>query len=253
MDFFSDWFEFILTELSGIIPLIIGIILIATVAAWNLDVKKQINDIEKAKKRTKIYEAFFICGLVFFIIMVAYSLMVYIGFSSPGSCHTGTQFNENEIEAFNNSFTSFEGAVTGSQIKALLTRLIANQKTYDDELEKIPYVYINEVSKDKEPLSIEDGSEETIVNEEVVETKTYRYIDSSNIVVIPEKGKDIEYIRTISAIKNGIENKHSYYVSFTYQDNGMVDFVIISYDAEQKGKDIDMNHLHRDEVVSVNN
>ena len=122
-----------------------------------------------------------------------------------------SSFTKQEIEAFNNNFLSYGGKQTGSNIKALITRLIANVKTYKNELEKIPYVcYSNE--------------------------------NGSNTLVKPEKDNSNQqnYIDDLTVIKNKLENKHTYYVEFTYQESGLIDYIHIFYNETE-----DANLLNR--------
>ena len=100
-----------------------------------------------------------------------------------------SKFAQQEIDAFNFNFLSYSGNQTGSNINALITRLIANVKTYKNELEKVPYVcYCNE--------------------------------NGSNTLIKPEKDNSSQqnYIDDLTTIKNKIEPKHTYYVDFSYQE-----------------------------------
>ena len=110
-----------------------------------------------------------------------------------------------EIEAFNNQFSAYEGSQTGSNIKALMGRLIGNADEWKDDHSKVPQVYINCISS-----TMIDSIE-----------ATYTESDSEN----PQ-----EYIVELGKIRNKVETKHEYFVEFNYQDNGLIDYIIISYD-----------------------
>lgn len=110
-----------------------------------------------------------------------------------------------EVEAFNAQFTPYEGIQTGSSIKALIGRLIANANTYRDESDKIPGVVI-------EQLTVDEMLEQNVVNP----------IESEDEVN--------EYVQDLNSIRNLIETKHEYYVEINYQTDGMVDYIHISYD-----------------------
>lgn len=112
-----------------------------------------------------------------------------------------------EIDAFNNQFTSYSGEQTGSNVRALMGRLIGNADTYKDETSKVPQVYIDKLS--------EDMLEEMYV--------TYIEFDDGDVT---------NYINDLGKIRNNVETKHSYYVDFTYQTNGLIDYIQISYDPE---------------------
>lgn len=116
-----------------------------------------------------------------------------------------SKFAQQEIDAFNFNFLSYSGNQTGSNINALITRLIANVKTYKNELEKIPYVcYCNE--------------------------------NGSNTLIKPEKDNSSQqnYIDDLTTIKNKIEPKHTYYVDFSYQEGGLIDYIHIFYDKPEE-------------------
>jgi len=116
-----------------------------------------------------------------------------------------SKFAQQEIDAFNFNFLSYSGNQTGSNINALITRLIANVKTYKNELEKIPYVcYSNE--------------------------------NGSNTLIKPEKDNSSQqnYIDDLTTIKNKIEPKHTYYVDFSYQEGGLIDYIHIFYDKPEE-------------------
>ena len=111
-----------------------------------------------------------------------------------------------EIEAFNAQFTSYEGTQAGSNIKALIGRLIANANTYQDETSKVPGIVV-------EQLTLDEIIEQTHINP--IETES----DVS------------DYIQKLNTIRNSIEIKHEYYVEITYQSEGLIDHIHISYDA----------------------
>lgn len=112
-----------------------------------------------------------------------------------------------EIEAYNNQFSAYEGVQTGSNVKALMGRLIANADTYRDESSKVPQVYIDKLS--------ENTPEEMEV--------TYTEFDDGDVT---------NYINDLGKIRNRVETKHEYYIEITYQSTGLVDYIQISYDVD---------------------
>ena len=105
-----------------------------------------------------------------------------------------SSFREQEVMAFNANFESYEGNQTGSNVKSLITRLIANAKTYKDDSEKVVTVYY-----DKDDTTVKYDSD----------------IDS--------------YIEELTRIRNEVENKHTYQIEMTYQDSGFLDTIKILY------------------------
>ena len=109
-----------------------------------------------------------------------------------------------EIEAFNNQFAGYEGVQSGSNIKALMGRLIGNADTYKDEPTRVPHVYINKANAS----------------------------GSLNAVDVKYNGTNVSnYINALGQIRNRVEAKHDYYVEATFQANGLIDYLVISYDA----------------------
>ena len=156
---------------------------------------------ENASKALLIAGAILLC-----ILIIAIGMFIY---NSAQSTITDsmTSLSTQEIDAFNNQFTSYEGAQTGSQVKALMGRLIANADTYRDESSKVPQVYIDKLS--------ENTPEEMEV--------TYTEFDDGDVT---------NYINDLGKIRNRVETKHEYYIEITYQSTGLVDYIQISYDVD---------------------
>ena len=145
-------------------------------------------------------------GIVVPILIVSIGLFIYNSASSTIT-DSISSLSTQEAEAFNNQFTSYEGKQTGSNVKALMGRLIANANTYSDECSKVPQVYINQMS------------------EESSESMEVTYTENDD-------GDTNNYINDLGKIRNLIETKHEYYIEITYQNNGLIDYIQISYDAE---------------------
>ena len=167
---------------------------------------------ENASKALLIAGAILLC-----ILIIAIGMFIY---NSAQSTITDslTSLSTQEVEAFNNQFTSYEGIQTGSNVRALMGRLIANADTYADEPAKIPAIKINQVT-----------AKDTAGKEDKVETasETQTYID------------------TCGAIRNKVETKHEYYIEINYQKNGLIDVVTISYET---GEDDREPAVHRDQI-----
>ena len=119
------------------------------------------------------------------------------------------QMTAQEIDAFNNQFTPYEGSRTGSQVKALMGVLISNVNTYKDSgYERIPGFYIDVVNK--------EGS-----------------VANMNLVVGGEEDYS-EYINALGKIRSSIESKHKYFVEITMQPSGLIGYINISYDENNK-------------------
>ena len=89
--------------------------------------------------------------------------------------------------------------------KALMGRLIGNADTYRDEPAKVPQVYINQLSN-----TVRENEDATFN--------------------LDDAGDPQNYINTLGTIRNRVETKHEYYVEMNFQDNGIIDYIVISYD-----------------------
>ncbi len=150
-------------------------------------------------------------AVLVFVPILIFSIGMYT-YTSSQSVITDSinSMNTQEIEAFNSQFTLYGGSQTGAKLKSLLGILIANANTYNKEPDKIPEVQIEMIELNG---NSEEEQESYIVN-----------------VAAPEKNNNEsvqEYINKISEIRNSLENKHSYNVSFEYTTKGLLDKITI--------------------------
>lgn len=145
-------------------------------------------------------KALLIAGAILIVVLIIGAGM-FITNTSKGSVDQAMlSMSTQEIDAFNLKFTMYDGEQPGANIKALIGTLISNSNVNKAEVTKIPGVYF-ELS-DKSTL------------------------DSG----IPEPGNNSEYVKGLEKIKGLIEAKHKYWVEISYQDNGLLDYINISYD-----------------------
>lgn len=150
-----------------------------------------------------VSKALIIAGTILVIILIVAAGM-FITTSSQGTVSDSmASMSTQEIDAFNLRFTMYEGEQTGTNIKTLVGTLITNSNTYKDEVTKIPGLYL-----EAESDTLDSG--------------------------IPEIGKNSEYINELGKIKNNIDAKHKYWVEISYQDNGIIDYINISYEKDDK-------------------
>ena len=110
-----------------------------------------------------------------------------------------------EKEAFNNQFESYKGLQTGANVKSLISRVIANAKTYEDEPNKVPSLVF---FKEKDELG-----------EEVIFDSKVSYENSEQIN---------EFVKEIASIRNSIYTKKMYYVKFEKNsEDSLIDAIII--------------------------
>ena len=151
---------------------------------------------ENASKALLIAGAILLCILIIAIGMFIYNSAQETIVSSLNSLST------QEIEAFNNQFVTYQGVQKGTNVKALMGRLIANAHTYADEPSKIPAIYIDHTRSNS--------------NNNLVE-------------IVNNAGVTSNYIDVCGKIRKEVEIKHEYYVYLTYQPNGLIDFIEIRY------------------------
>ena len=168
---------------------------------------------ENASKALLIAGAILLC-----ILIIAIGMFIY---NSAQSTITDslTSLSTQEVEAFNNQFTSYEGIQTGSNVRALMGRLIANADTYADEPAKIPAVKIDKAKSG----------------------------GSQSIAVVTTAGDTQNYIDACGSIRNKVETKHEYYVEINYQKNGLLDVITITYDSTNPA-----TTNHRDKLGNSN-
>ena len=83
--------------------------------------------------------------------------------------------------------------------------MITNANTYKEETYKIPGL-VYEQLKDDELI------EQTVV-------KPFESQDDYS-----------KYVTLLSEYRNEVDSRHNYYIEISYQDNGLVDYIHISYD-----------------------
>ena len=117
-----------------------------------------------------------------------------------------------EIEGFNSTFTSYQGEQTGSGVKALINRLIANANTYRDEPEKIPCISYNTIDNN------EDANKE----------------NNGQAYGVREPEETRGYLNYLSKISKGINLKHKYYLVMTLNNDGILRGITINYNKREE-------------------
>lgn len=165
-----------------------------------------------------------IISIIEFIIIILLTIFQITYWYSQDNCNNYLVADSlYEIDAFNNQFISFEGIQNGINIKSLITRLISHANSYRDETIQIPNANSNKDATIKIPNVFIDKFKDNINN---------NYQENQEIIFnIEEKDAFENYIEKLKNIRDNIENKHEYYVEFTFQDSGYLDYVIISYDS----------------------
>lgn len=155
-------------------------------------------------------KALLIAGAILLsILIIAIGMSIYNSASSTINSSIGAMSTQ-EKDAFNNQFTSYEGAQTGSKVKALIGVLIANANTYMDEPAKIP------------TLHVEDQM--------TVKGNNTKPADANQ----PENASSInDYVTNIGKIRNAAEEKHTYWVEMVYGDGGIINQINVFYESDK--------------------
>ena len=61
---------------------------------------------------------------------------------------------------------------------------------------------------------------------------------------VPEDGETGEYIDTLTKIKSRVEKKHEYWIELSYQKNGLVDYITITYDSNNPEAIYTRDHIN---------
>lgn len=147
-------------------------------------------------------KALLIAGAILLaILIIAIGMFIY---NSAQATVTDsiTSMSTSEIEAFNNNFSTYEQKQSGSNVKALIGRMIANAKTYIDEPGKCPKIQYVQGSKNTPASFGPTGTTE---------------------------GQNQEYINALSNLRSQIENKHTYNVTMAYGESGIIAIIQVDY------------------------
>lgn len=153
-------------------------------------------------------KALLIAGAILLsILIIAIGMSIYNSASSTINDSVGAMSTQ-EKDAFNNQFTSYENAQTGSKVKALIGVLIANSNTYQDEMAKIP------------SLGVGSG---------LMTVKNTANAVPTNVARPDEASSTDDYVTQIGLVRNAVEEKHTYWVEMVYGTGGIIDNIIIYY------------------------
>lgn len=170
---------------------------------------------ENGSKALLIAGAILLC-----ILIIAIGMFIYNSTSST-TTESMNSLSTQEIEIFNKQFDIYEGLQKGSKIKTLIGTLIGNANTYTGEPEKIPGVAINKC----------------------VSTDT-----KATHAPVPETNDIGDYINILTQIKNKVEKNHEYWIELSYQKNGLVDYITITYDSNNPEAIYTRDHLDFPEI-----
>ena len=163
-------------------------------------------------------KALLIAGAILLVILIiAIGMFIYQAANEQVN-DAVTGMSRNQVNAFNSTFLNYEGTRTGAQVKSLLQELISNANTYADEQSKLPYVYCQQIS-----------------------TKT----TGNCTITANDDGVQKSYIDGLGSLRNRIDQKHEYYLEMNYQQNGLIDYILISFDPDDSNNYVKPENYHR--------
>ena len=165
---------------------------------------------ENGSKALLIAGAILLC-----ILIIAIGMFIYNSASSTTSSSLNS-FSTQETEIFNKQFDVYSGAQKGSQVKTMITTAISNATTNKEESIKIPGIAINKCVASDTKATHAAGPEDSDIG---------------------------TYIDTLTKIKNRVEKNHEYWVELSYQKNGLVDYITITYDSNNPEAIYTRDHL----------
>ncbi len=77
--------------------------------------------------------------IIIILIMILFPIIIFLLINSQKCSEGGTgisPMSSQEIDAFNSNWIQYNGTLTGTQIKVLINKIIANSKTYEEEPQK---------------------------------------------------------------------------------------------------------------------
>ena len=147
--------------------------------------------------------ALIIAGAILLAILII-AIGIYIFNSAQGTIDSSLQsMSSQEKDAFNSQFTSYQGdKISGSNVKALMTKLAANYGSYADEPSKVPSVNFYKKST--------NTTADLTASYDSVSTSATGYTDD------------------ISEIRNATVNKHTYKVEMNFGASGIIEEINIT-------------------------
>lgn len=157
-------------------------------------------------------KALIIAGTIIIgVLIIAVAIFVYNS-AAVSIKDSMIPISTSEIEAFNAEYTMYDGEQTGTNIKALLRKIISKVDLNKDETTQIPGVYFE---------NFKDGKK----------------INSG----LPKNGDCSAYLEKLQAIQSSVDTKHKYWIEVNYQKNGLIDYINISYDSNNLIKPMKRN------------
>ena len=175
-------------------------------------------------------KALIIAGAILLSILII-ALGIYVFNMSKNATNTD-QLEELEISEFNSPFMDYEGRVMGSNVVALLDKVIGNMKTNSDSDDRLPdVVYCDtRTGSSKIVAGNVNGSSGTLPSDEGFNDgfKIAGMNTGDSFVIKSDSANKNN--TAIGILRSKIANRHYYEVSFhTSIDTGLIDYIYIKH------------------------
>ncbi len=110
-------------------------------------------------------KALIIAGAILLSILIIAIGMFIFNSSSDSIYGAADSLSQYDIDSFNTTWTTYEGKQPGTNVKALLNKLIANANTFEEESSKLPDIMYKATSGDGDYQSITSIAGDTKVKE----------------------------------------------------------------------------------------
>lgn len=169
-------------------------------------------------------KALIIAGAILLSILII-AIGMYIYNSSSNSIYEASdQISTQSKDAFNSQWESYERKQPGSNVKSMISKLIANAQTNEEEKTKLPDLYLQPT-------------------EDEAANQVFKYVGSYIM--------DNKNVQGFNAARSAIQNKHEYFVEIHYSVNtSLVDAIGIHY-YQPNGVSLIKDFYEDDEIDDV--
>lgn len=164
-------------------------------------------------------KALIIAGAILLSILII-AIGMYIYNSSQNSIYEAAdQISTQERDAFNSQWTTYEGKQPGSNVKALIGKLISNAKTNEEEQTKLLNIaYVPDADYSDRNVAI----------------LVYSTVNTGGQADADGNKPDNINITEFNTCRKNIESRHTYFVQLRYSaETSLVDGIGIAYEEDE--------------------
>ena len=175
-------------------------------------------------------KALIIAGAILLSILII-ALGIYVFNMAKGATNTD-QLEELEISQFNDPFTDYEGRRLGTDVTALLDKVVTNINTNKDADDRLPdVVYLETRTSGGINKSVINGAEDVPTKSDAYD-EAVKLVDTEGVqdkFCIPSDSGKLNNI-AVGQLRSRIANRHYYEVTFHKSTTtGIIDYIFIKY------------------------